>query len=137
MWSALLGGILIGLAAFAMMVLVGRIAGISGIVGQLLPPRRGDRDWRLAFLMGLLVGGAIMFAIDSSLFTSVVGSPANLQIVAAGLLVGFGTRLGSGCTSGHGVCGVSRLSGRSLVATLVFLGAGVAKVALCSLGGAS
>ncbi len=137
MWSALLGGILIGLAAFAMMVLVGRIAGISGIVGQLLPPRRGDRDWRLAFLLGLLVGGAIMFAIDSSLFTSVVGSPANLQIVAAGLLVGFGTRLGSGCTSGHGVCGVSRLSGRSLVATLVFLGAGVATVALCSLGGAS
>lgn len=137
MWLALTGGILIGFASFILMILIGRIAGISGIVGQLLPPRRGDRDWRMAFLLGLIAGGAGMFAMDSSRFTTVVGEPATLQILAAGLLVGFGTRLGSGCTSGHGVCGISRLSGRSLIATIVFIGAGVATVTLCSVGGAS
>jgi uncharacterized membrane protein YedE/YeeE len=137
MLAALIGGIIIGFASFLLMFFIGRISGISGIVGRVLPPHRGDRDWRLAFVLGLILGGAAMFAQDASRFSSVVGEPGSLQIIIAGLLVGFGTRLGSGCTSGHGVCGISRQSGRSLVATVVFIGAGVITVALMSALGAS
>jgi uncharacterized protein len=124
--SALLGGALIGLAAGLLMLGVGRIAGISGIAGGLLGAPAGERPWRLAFLAGLLGGPPIAVAM---------GAPAPGPIAAGwplviigGLLVGFGTRLGSGCTSGHGVCGIARLSPRSLVATLAFMGAGFAIV---------
>lgn len=137
MLPALIGGIIIGFASALLMFFIGRISGISGIVGRALPPHRGDRDWRLAFILGLILGGVAMFAEDSTRFSAIAGETGNLQIIVAGLLVGFGTRLGSGCTSGHGVCGISRQSGRSLVATIVFIGAGVATVALYSaLGGA-
>ena len=121
---ALLGGGLIGLAASVMLYSVGRIAGISGIVGGILRRPAGDTSWRVFFLGGLLAGGALvtLFAPD------VMRGPSArslLAIGAAGLLVGFGTRMGNGCTSGHGVCGLTRLSGRSMVGTLSFLAAGV------------
>ncbi len=125
--SASLGGALIGAASALLLVLNGRIAGISGIVGGLLGPQpRGERAWRLAFLGGLLAGGLVLgVALPSAL----AASPASLPVViAAGLLVGLGTRIGSGCTSGHGICGISRLSARSLVATLTFMGTGMLTV---------
>lgn len=124
--SSLLGGSLIGLAAALLLLLNGRIAGISGILGGLLERGATDRGERLAFLGGL-IAGAVLFAW-------VVARPAisidasAVTIIAAGLLVGYGTRLGGGCTSGHGVCGVARLSPRSLIATSVFMAAGIAAV---------
>ena len=123
-WTSLAGGMLIGLAAAMLVLLSGRIAGISGIVGGLIAARRGDIAWRFAFIGGLLVAPlAIIFypmnpRIDAGLGT----------LALAGLLVGLGTRYGSGCTSGHGVCGLSRLSPRSLVATAAFMGAGIVTV---------
>jgi uncharacterized membrane protein YedE/YeeE len=118
-FSALAGGALIGLAAVVLMLFHGRIAGISGIVGGLLAPRTGDVAWRAAFLVGMIVAAAVLAAAG---FAPVLRErPALGIIVLAGLLVGFGTRLGSGCTSGHGVCGLARLSQRSLAATLVFM----------------
>jgi uncharacterized membrane protein YedE/YeeE len=122
-WSALAGGSLIGASASLLLLLNGRIAGISGIVGGLVHPRAGDVAWRLYFLAGLLVGGLVLLASRPSAFGApVVSLPLTL---VAGLLVGFGTRLGSGCTSGHGVCGVSRLSLRSIVATAIFVATGM------------
>lgn len=123
---ALLGGVLIGLATSALLALDGRVAGISGIVGGLLRPIPGDRAWRYVFLLGLLVGGAILRVSVPEVFGAPVAGPG--AIVAAGLLVGFGTRLGSGCTSGHGVCGNSRLSVRSAIATVTFILAGAVTV---------
>lgn len=119
---ALAGGILIGLAATLFLFLNGRIAGISGILGGLLAPARGDIGWRLAFLGGL-VAAPLVYGLFHALPVAEVdaGTPA---LLAAGLLVGLGTRYGSGCTSGHGVCGISRGSIRSLVATLTFMVAG-------------
>lgn len=123
-WASLSGGLLIGLSAILMVIMAGRIAGISGIVGGLFKPTQGDLGWRLAFVAGMvsapwiyvaLFGG---FAFESHSNTFV--------LIVAGLLVGYGTRLGSGCTSGHGVCGLSRLSPRSLAATLVFMAVGFA-----------
>ena len=125
-WAALAGGALIGLAAVLLALFNGRIAGISGIVGALLPPRRSGGAWRYAFVIGMLAAPLLYswFApVPAS--SSPVGWPV---LVIAGLLVGFGTRLGSGCTSGHGVCGLSRLSARSLVATLCFMATGFATV---------
>ncbi|MCH2555770.1 MAG: YeeE/YedE family protein [Alcanivorax sp.] len=125
-WSALLGGLLIGTAAGGLWLLMGRIAGISGILGGLLPPVPGDRRWRLAFLAGLLLSPWLYLAVAGP---APVRVSASLPVlILAGLLVGYGTRLGSGCTSGHGVCGLSRWSLRSLVATLLFMGAGFATV---------
>ncbi len=123
---ALAGGLLIGLAATLFLFLNGRIAGISGILGGLLAPARGDIGWRLAFLGGL-VAAPLVYGLFHALPAAEVdaGTPA---LLAAGLLVGLGTRYGSGCTSGHGVCGLSRLSPRSLVATLAFMLAGFAMV---------
>lgn len=122
-WSALAGGALIGLAASAMMLFNGRIAGISGIVGGLWTPRAGDVAWRLAFAFGLIgAGGGVMLLLPES-----VAGPSTRSLGAvavAGLLVGFGVRMGNGCTSGHGVCGLSRFSTRSLVATLTFMATG-------------
>ena len=125
----LIGGVVIGFAAFVLHIFVGRIAGISGIVGRLLPPTASDWSWRVMFLVGLVAGGAVMMLIDRGQFAIAQGESLGGRVVVAGLLVGFGTRLGSGCTSGHGVCGISRLSPRSLVATMVFIVAGVATVA--------
>jgi uncharacterized membrane protein YedE/YeeE len=117
---ALIGGGLIGLAASLMMLLNGRIAGVSGILGGLLAPASSDKAWRLAFLAGLIVAPLIAGALGRPLAPAVM--PASwLVVVAAGLLVGFGSRMGGGCTSGHGVCGIARLSTRSIVATLVFM----------------
>jgi len=124
------GGLLLGVASALFILINGRILGISGILGGLLSPRRGDVAWRLSFLVGM----ALSPLVASSLFPAVIGLPridaGYLTIAGAGLLVGFGTRYGSGCTSGHGVCGLSRLSSRSLVSTLTFMGAGFLMVYL-------
>lgn len=125
--SAALGGLLIGTAAVVLMAFSGRIAGISGIAGGLLAPRAGDVAWRVLFVAGLLAGAWLAGPLlGTPVPTGPAAGPA--LIVAAGLLVGFGTRLGSGCTSGHGVCGLARLSPRSLAATGLFMGAGIATV---------
>ncbi|TXI75796.1 MAG: YeeE/YedE family protein [Flavobacteriales bacterium] len=125
--SAAAGGLLIGIAAALLALLQGRIAGISGIVGGLLAPRAaGDTGWRLAFVGGLLLAPLLYRLVAEWQAPAVDAGWGTL--VVAGLLVGFGTRLGSGCTSGHGVCGLSRLSPRSFAATLVFMGAGFATV---------
>ncbi|WP_300759729.1 YeeE/YedE family protein [Janthinobacterium sp.] len=121
-WSSLAGGLLIGLAAAVLILFNGRIAGISGIVGGLLSPRKGDSGWRIAFLAGLLLT-PLLYQLRHALpeVDIEAGTPA---LVIAGLLVGLGVRYGAGCTSGHGVCGLSRLSPRSLVATMCFMAAG-------------
>lgn len=121
-WSALAGGILIGLAAALFVLLNGRIAGISGIVGGLLRPAKGDVLWRIAFLVGMLVA-PFVWRIAAALPTLEIAASYPVLIIA-GLLVGVSTRYGSGCTSGHGVCGISRLSPRSLVATGAFMASG-------------
>ncbi len=125
-WAALAGGLLIGAAATMLLLLNGRIAGISGIVGGLFRPKAGDLIWRLAFVLGLLAA-PLAYRIFATLPTPRIDASTGV-LIAAGLLVGLGTRYGSGCTSGHGVCGLSRLSLRSLAATLSFMAAGVATV---------
>jgi uncharacterized membrane protein YedE/YeeE len=117
---SLLGGALIGVSASLLLLFNGRIAGISGITGGLLTPSSGDVGWRVAFIGGLVLGGALLMAFLPRAIGAPVMSGAGVAVLA-GLLVGFGTRLGSGCTSGHGVCGVSRGSKRSWVATSVFV----------------
>jgi uncharacterized membrane protein YedE/YeeE len=120
------GGLLIGLGAALLLLANGRIAGVSGIVGGLLRPARGDIGWRLAFILGLLAAPLGWLALQAMPPAQIDHTPALLAI--SGLLVGLGTRFGSGCTSGHGVCGIARLSPRSLVATLCFMAAGFATV---------
>lgn len=123
---SLLGGVLIGVSSALFILANGRIAGISGILGGLLSRRPGDMAWRLAFLLGLIAAPAAIFGLTGPISATI---DANTEVlVTAGLLVGIGTRYGAGCTSGHGVCGLSRLSPRSLVATLAFMGAGMAIV---------
>jgi len=122
--AALLGGALIGLAATLMYAGIGRIAGISGILNGAIE-QRDDRGWRVAFLLGLVVAGSLWLAGHGPAPRSGFPLP---WLIAAGLLVGFGTRLGNGCTSGHGICGLARLSRRSLVAVVVFMGCGMATV---------
>ncbi len=118
----LIGGVMLGLASALLLFSHGRIAGISGIVGALLSPATSDRGWRIAFVGGLAAAGVFAsIATPDAIGGSVRSYP---WLVAAGLLVGFGTRLGGGCTSGHGVCGMGRLSARSMVAVAVFTGAG-------------
>ncbi len=124
--SATLGGLLIGLAATLLLLLNGRVAGISGILGRALAPSRGDFAWRVTFLIGLPLGSGLVAALGGGLNIAITSSPAVL--VPAGFLVGFGTQLGNGCTSGHGICGLSRGSTRSLAATVTFMGVGVATV---------
>ena len=114
-WASLSGGVLIGLAAAMLVLFNGRVAGISGIVGGLLVPRRGEIGWRLAFVAGLFLAPVLMSVFGANAVPRIDAGFGLL--VAAGLLVGLGTSYGSGCTSGHGVCGLSRLSPRSLVAT--------------------
>ena len=125
--NASLGGILIGLASLLLLLTIGRIAGISGIVGSWLaaPARTG---WRSAFVLGLLLAGVGMSLMQPALFASELDQ-APFRVIVAGLFVGFGSRLGSGCTSGHGVCGIGRLSPRSIIATITFMATGVASVA--------
>jgi uncharacterized membrane protein YedE/YeeE len=125
-WTSLAGGLLIGLAAALLFLLNGRIAGISGILGGLFRPAGGDVAWRISFLLGLVLAPAI-YRMLSPLPAVQVEADIPL-LISAGLLVGIGTRYGSGCTSGHGVCGLSRLSPRSLAATIAFMLAGFATV---------
>jgi len=127
--SAILGGAIIGLAAVLLLKFNGRIAGISGIVNGALSMQPGDRLWRLLFIVGLIVGGYCYQQFTGEALVTREGFPL-LQLIGAGLLVGFGTRLGSGCTSGHGVCGIARLSPRSLLATVAFLGTGMLTASL-------
>lgn len=131
-WSALVGGGLIGLVATLLYFALGRIAGISGILGSLLQKDSEEVGWRLAFLCGLVLApGLWRTAIPSGLPTLLdsIASPGGWAVlVIAGLLVGFGTRLANGCTSGHGVCGLARFSRRSLIAVLCFMGSGMATV---------
>jgi uncharacterized membrane protein YedE/YeeE len=120
--SALIGGLLIGLAAALFVLLNGRIAGISGVLGGLLRPSTGDVGWRLAFIAGLVAAPLIWMAVTALPEIRIeAGYPL---LIAAGLIVGISTRYGAGCTSGHGVCGISRLSPRSIAATLAFMGTG-------------
>jgi uncharacterized protein len=124
-----MGGLLIGLAVTLMMLLNGRIAGISSIVSGLLTPKSGDTGWRAAFVLGLLLGAlAFILAVGGPTQVDVLASPP--AILIGGLLVGFGTRMGSGCTSGHGLCGIARFSRRSIVATAVFFGVAMLTVFL-------
>ena len=127
--SAAIGGALIGLSAVLLMLFNGRIAGVSGILGGLLNPQSDDRVWRVAFIAGLIAA-----PLSAALVGDAVPVPqmptSVITIAVAGLLVGFGTRLGSGCTSGHGICGIARLSPRSIVATCVFMAAAIIVVAL-------
>jgi uncharacterized membrane protein YedE/YeeE len=119
-WESLFGGILLGVSATILLLVNGKIAGISGIMNGIMSPKKGDYSWRLLFAVGMIAGGLI-----SVLMLGIaVPSTANLSlgmVIAAGLLVGIGTRLGNGCTSGHGICGMGRLSKRSIVATCVFM----------------
>ena len=125
-WTALAGGLIIGAAAAVFVLFNGRIAGISGILGGLLRPARGDIGWRLAFLLGL-VGAPLAYTMFAPLPPARVAA-GPVTLVVAGLLVGLGTRYGAGCSSGHGVCGLSRRSPRSLAATAAFMLAGFATV---------
>lgn len=127
-WSALAGGLVLGLGAALLIACNGRVLGISSIVGDSLRARHGDRLWRLTFLAGMLVAPWVYGQVATLPPVQIDTSTATL--VAAGLLVGLGTRLGAGCTSGHGVCGLSRRSPRSLVATLTFMAAGFVTVYL-------
>jgi uncharacterized membrane protein YedE/YeeE len=127
--SALLGGALIGLASVLLMMLTGRIAGISGILGGCLTSAVGDKTWRFAFVAGLILAPVASGLLGYPLPTPEM--PASWVVrVIAGLLVGFGARLGGGCTSGHGVCGIARLSTRSIAATVVFMASAVVVVAI-------
>lgn len=130
--SALAGGGIIGLAVSFYLLTTGRVAGISGVVGGIVNPTRGDLGWRVAFVAGLLlVGIAAGVAAPDTVAYDLARHP--VLMIGAGLLVGFGTRLGNGCTSGHGVCGLSRFSVRSLASTLTFIGSGVFTVTLVRL----
>ena len=127
--ASTLGGVLLGLACSALFLLNGRILGISGIVGEIPVVAPGDRAWRVVFIVGLLTGGVAVLLANRSALAFASEQTIPIAIVA-GLLVGFGTRLGNGCTSGHGLCGLARLSKRSLVATLIFFSTGAVTVFL-------
>ena len=121
-WSALAGGALLGIASALFILLNGRIAGICGIVGGLYSPQRNDIAWRIAFILGLMLAPLAWSLIDT--LPNIEIKASNSLLVISGLIVGISTLYGSGCTSGHGVCGISRLSPRSIVATLAFMGTG-------------
>ncbi len=131
--SAAIGGVLIGLSAVLLMMLNGRIAGVTGVFAGLIDPTGSDRAWRATFIAGLIAAplSAALFVLPLPLPLPLPQMPASLTVVAvAGLLVGFGTRLSNGCTSGHGVCGIARLSPRSIAATAIFMAAAIVVVAL-------
>ena len=126
--SAAIGGALIGLSSVLLMLLTGRIAGISGIFGGLLNPRSGEVGWRIAFIAGLILAPLIAAQVGYGMASPQMPASWGV-IVGAGLLVGFGTRLAGGCTSGHGICGMSRLSARSIAATVIFMVVAIVTVA--------
>jgi uncharacterized protein len=125
--ASLIGGMLIGLSASLLLLCDGKIAGISGILGGILSPTRNDTLWRVMFVSGLLTGGVLLRLLSPQVFAMEISRSATILILA-GLCVGFGVRLGNGCTSGHGVCGISRFSQRSMVATATFILTGVLTV---------
>ena len=129
MLMPLTGGILIGISASMMLLFSGRIAGVSGIFGGMLFKQGMERAWRLSFITGLIGGGILLYAINAEFFENSSGRGL-LAVNIAGFLVGIGTRIGGGCTSGHGVCGIGRLSVRSIVATVAFVFAGMVAVVL-------
>lgn len=129
---AAIGGALVGLSAVLMMALNGRIAGVSGILSGTFTQPQGERLWRLLFVIGIVVGGALPVLLDPA-FQAPLPEASIALAIMAGLVVGFGTGLGSGCTSGHGICGISRLSMRSILATLTFIASGIATVAILRL----
>lgn len=125
--APLLGGVLIGISSTMILLFLGKIAGVSGILGTLLSSSKNNHHWKVSFLIGLIFGGSILKFWSTEFFNYSLNFNS-IQIIIAGVLVGFGTRLGSGCTSGHGVSGLPRLSKRSLIATLTFILAGVITV---------
>lgn len=125
--NAILGGILIGIAASIMLLFNGRITGISGILGGILNKETLDKSWRAFFLFGLVLGGYVFSWFNPEAFT-IISKARPIDYMIAGFLVGFGTLMGSGCTSGHGVCGISRFSIRSLIATITFIVSGILSV---------
>ena len=127
-WPALAGGAVIGLAAALLVLFNGRIAGISGIIGGLIRPKTGDINWRLAFMLGL-IAAPIVWQFFTPLPNIQIDTSYTLLAIA-GLITGIGTRYGAGCTSGHGICGISRVSPRSIIATLAFMGTGFVTVYL-------
>jgi uncharacterized membrane protein YedE/YeeE len=128
-FSGLIGGALIGLAATMLMILTGRLAGVSGILGGLLLARPADAPWRIAFIAGM-VAAPLLAALAGAPLPRPAMTSSLVLLSAGGLLVGFGSRMGNGCTSGHGVCGFARLSARSIAATIIFMLAAVATVAI-------
>ncbi|MBY5944047.1 YeeE/YedE family protein [Photobacterium rosenbergii] len=126
-WDALTGGILLGISASGLLLLNGRIAGISGIVSGLLTPKQGEVSWRLLFVIGMLASGLLAPAVGFTLPETLPVS-SFFWVGLAGLLVGIGTKVGNGCTSGHGICGMGRLSKRSIVATCIFMAVAIATV---------
>lgn len=128
LWS-LIGGCLIGIAAGILLIFNGKIFGVSGILGGVIKPASGETSWKVAATAGLITGGSALALMGFDAF-STLPPPSMMILVASGLLVGFGSRLGNGCTSGHGVCGVARFSPRSIVATVTFTGAGALAVLL-------
>lgn len=125
----ILGGVIIGLAVTMMLLFNGRVTGISGIVGGILNKNTPDKSWRILFIAGLILGGLFLKFLYPGVFT-LISTAQPVDYIIAGFLVGVGTLLGNGCTSGHGVCGISRLSSRSIVATVTFISAGVLSVVL-------
>ncbi|MCF4175367.1 MULTISPECIES: YeeE/YedE family protein [Vibrio] len=119
-WASLFGGMLLGLSAILLLHFNGKIAGISGIVGRLFEPKTIDKNWRLLFVIGMIAGGVLSAKVLNAPIAEMV--VPDYLIVIAGLLVGIGTKIGNGCTSGHGICGMGRLSKRSIVATMTFMG---------------
>lgn len=128
MTYALIGGVIIGISASLMLIFNGRITGISGIFSGILLPRKKDVSWRIFFLSGLLTGGLFLKIFHPQSFQSLSQNMSLYDYAIAGFLVGFGTLLGNGCTSGHGVCGISRFSPRSILATIVFIVFGMISV---------
>lgn len=127
--NALIGGAFIGIAVSVMLLFNGRVTGICGIINGILKPEKNEVLWRVLFVLGLFLGGLVLREFIKDVFISTISTDI-VHLVIAGLLVGFGTSLGSGCTSGHGVCGISRLSIRSIVATIFFMVAGILAVVL-------
>lgn len=127
--ESLIGGVIIGVAASLMLLFNGRVTGISGIVGSLLNPQTLDKNWRILFLIGLLLGGVVLRVLHPQAFT-LLSHAKPTDYIFSGLLVGYGTALGGGCTSGHGVCGISRLSLRSIISTVTFIAFGIIGVLL-------
>lgn len=126
---SIIGGIIIGVSVSLMLLFNGRVTGISGIIGNLITSDSLDRSWRILFILGLLTGGLVLRFIHPEAFTFITNAKT-LDFIFAGFLVGFGTLLGNGCTSGHGVCGISRLSNRSIVSTLIFILFGMISVVI-------